>query len=584
VKQLIILIGIDMFRNLNSLTGKNYDLIVIGGGIFGACAAWDAVQRGLSVALLEKSDFCSATSSQHFKLLHGGMRYLQHLDIGRTRSSSHEQSTFFRIAPHLTYPIPILIPTYGHGAKGKEILKAGTLLYNLLTFDRNLNIKDPNRKSPKPRFISPDEVLKIFPKLDKRNLTGGVILYEGQIYNSPRLVISFIKSAVKAGLDAANYLEVTKYAIKNKRVTGVWVKDFFTGKEFEIKSKVTLNTAGPWANRLNEKSFGSSLNLKPTFSRDLLIIVSKPLVGKYALGQTVESQDADAFIDRGGRHLFTIPWKNFSLIGVWHKTHRNGSEDIIVLEEELQRFLEEANKIYSDFNITTNDISMINTGFILFGDENSQGPDEEHSFGKRSILVDHLKDNKIEGLITLIGVRATMARHETERVIDMVFKKLGKKVPSSRTSTIPIYGGNIDNFEEFLEETRAKLKSSFEDDVIEALVHNYGSKYGRLLAYAKEDPSLCEPVGDSTVIRAEVVHAIKEEMAQKLEDVVFRRTDLGTGKYPGDKAIDDCANLMAQELNWDKDRKQKEIEEIKARFIKYHGLRDDKAKKRNMVA
>ena len=197
-----------MKRNIAALCGQRYDLVVVGGGIFGVCCAWDAVQRGLSVALVERGDFAQATSANHFKIAHGGLRYLQHADVHRIRESSHERSALLRIAPHLNYPLPVVIPTYGHGIKGKEILRAGFLLYDLLTSDRNRGIRDPKRRIPPGSFLSRSEALDLFPGLSKNNLTGAAIFSDGQIYNPPRLALSFLRSATDGGCNAANYAEV----------------------------------------------------------------------------------------------------------------------------------------------------------------------------------------------------------------------------------------------------------------------------------------------------------------------------------------------------------------------------------------
>lgn len=141
-------------RNLSALEGKEFDLVIIGGGIFGACAAWEASSRGLSVALIERGDFASATSANSFKMVHGGIRYLQHADLPRIRQSVAERNVLLRIAPHLVQPLPIVIPTYGHGIDGREALKTGLFLYDLLAFDRNRGIKDPERRIP-PGALSP---------------------------------------------------------------------------------------------------------------------------------------------------------------------------------------------------------------------------------------------------------------------------------------------------------------------------------------------------------------------------------------------------------------------------------------------
>jgi glycerol-3-phosphate dehydrogenase len=156
-----------------------------------------------------------------------------------------------------------------------------------------------------------------------------------------------------------------------------------------------------------------------------------------------------------------------------------------------------------------------------------------------------------------------------EKVIDLVFKKLGKKAPKSTTDRTPIYGGQVGCFEEFLSQAIAQRPANLPVDVIRSLVHNYGSQYRQILKYCGEEPKWMEILGTSTVLKAEVVHAVREEMAWKLGDVVFRRTDLGTGGDPGEEALRTCAELMASELGWDKDRMDKELEEVRTIFPHY---------------
>ena len=257
-----------MKRDIAALDKKEYDLIVIGGGIFGICAVWDAALRGLSVALLERGDFSHATSANSFKLVHGGIRYLQHADIARVRESSRERSVLLRIAPHLVHPLPIIMPTYGNGMRGKETLRIGLLLYDILTFDRNRGIRDPKRRIPPGRIISRQECLEVFPHLEHQGLTGAAVFYDAQMYNPTRLALAFLKSAVEAGVDAANYVQVTEFIRDRNRVIGVKAEDTLTGNDLEIRGKVVVNAAGPWAYRLLNRSLGVRPSSSPSFSRD----------------------------------------------------------------------------------------------------------------------------------------------------------------------------------------------------------------------------------------------------------------------------------------------------------------------------
>ncbi|MBE9547076.1 MAG: FAD-dependent oxidoreductase [Proteobacteria bacterium] len=332
-----------MRRNLSALANTEYDLVIVGGGIFGVCAAWDAALRGLSVAIIEKGDFAHATSANHFKMVHGGIRYLQHADIYRIRESSRERAALLRIAPHLVQPLPIVIPTYGHGIKGREFLSAGLFLYDIITCDRNRGVQ-ADRRIPRCRFISRQEVLELFPGIKEKSLTGGAVFCDGQIYNPPRLAISFLKSAVNRGADAANYVEATGFLQKGNRVSEVKARDVLTGNQFEIRSKVVLNTAGPWAHRLLRSELGLRLNSKPTFSRDLAFVVNRHPMTRYAVAFSTKAKDSDTILDRGGRHLFAVPWRDYTLIGVWHVVFNEAPEKIGVTEKELQEFIDEVNE------------------------------------------------------------------------------------------------------------------------------------------------------------------------------------------------------------------------------------------------
>ncbi|MFQ5963573.1 MAG: FAD-dependent oxidoreductase [Candidatus Scalinduaceae bacterium] len=565
-----------MKRHIQELVEKEYDLVIVGGGIFGVCAAWDAALRGLSVAIVEKNDFCHATSANHLKMVHGGIRYLQHADLCRIRESSRERSALLHIAPHLVRPLPIVIPTYGHGIKGKEFLRVGFVVYDLLTLDRNFGISDPKRRIPRGHFISRREILQLFPDLCENGLTGGAVFFDGQMYNPPRLAMSFLRSAVGAGAEAANYLEVTRFLKKENRVIGVVARDILAGDQLEIRSKAVLNTAGAWSHLLLEKTLGIQLDPKPIYSRDLAFVIPRKLSNNYGFATPLKTKDADAVLDRGGRHIFVAPWRCSTLIGVWHVVFNRIPEEVSVTEEELQGFIDEVNEACPGFALKLKDVSMILTGLTLFGEESKQET-TKISFGKRSRLIDHKKEHNIEGLVTLMGVRATTARGKAERAIDLIFEKIENRITKSKTSVTPIYGGQIDCFDDFLNRAIEKGPSSLSSKEMRPLVHNYGSKYQEVLKYIKENPVWVENVGDSTVIKAEIIHAVREEMAQKLADVVFRRTDLGTGGDPGGEALRTCAELIAEELGWDDEKTQAELEEVSVTFQRLGFLKNGRS-------
>lgn len=553
-----------MRRDLSVLSEKEFDLVIIGGGIFGICAAWDATLRGFRVALLEKDDFAHATSANCFKIVHGGIRYLQHADIRRVRESSYERNVLLRIAPHLVRPLPIAIPTYRHGLRGKTFLRAGLFIYDVLTLDRNRDISDPGRRIPCGKTLSRKETLDLFPGLEDNGLTGAVVFHDAQMYSPARLALAYLRAAVEKGAEAANYVSVTGFKIRDGRVVGVEAIDRLRGGKFDIRGRTVINAAGPWADWLLKDFLNLSLDPAPTFSRDVFFVVSRKVLDNCALAVLGKTKDPDAILSRGHRHLFVVPWRDSTLIGVWHVVHRSRPDDFTVDEQDLAEFIDEVNAAYPGLAITMDDVSRWHAGLVLFG-QNQTGT-KDLSYGKRSRLIDHAQTHGLDGLVTMIGVRYTTSRSVARQAVDLVAEKLGVETAASKTSETRIHGGQIDDFDAFLHHAQKEAPNGIGADTIEALVRNHGSEYASVLKYAAEDPSLGERLEPSSTIKAEVVHAVREEMALKLSDVVFRRTDLGSGGHPGSRALETCAELMAQELGWSRERLRDEVSEVETVF------------------
>src|SRR5690606_34567576 len=239
-----------MVRNFSLLESRVFDLVVIGGGIFGACAAWDATLRGMSVALVERTDFGSGVSANSYKFVHGGIRYLQHADLRRLRQSCAERSTLLRIAPHLVHPVPVVIPTYARPRQGKALLGAGMLVYDALTLDRNFGIRDDARRIPLTRFLGRERIMELFPGIPHRDLTGGAMFWDGQMYNPTRLVLAFVRSAVENGAVAMNYASAEDFELSDTAVESVKVRDHLSGEVASVRARAVLNAAGPWVPRM----------------------------------------------------------------------------------------------------------------------------------------------------------------------------------------------------------------------------------------------------------------------------------------------------------------------------------------------
>lgn len=546
-----------MQRDLLAMSETEYDLVVIGGGIFGACAAWDAVLRGWSVALVEKGDFCGGTSANSFKIVHGGIRYLQHGDLFRLRSSCHERSALLRIAPHLVHPLPIVIPTYGRGKQSKGFLGAGMLLYDALTLDRNRGIRDPARHIPLTRFWDQHRTLEAFPDLPGKNLSGAAIFYDGQMYNPTRLVLAFLKSAVGQGAQIANYVEAIRFATEGNRVTGIHANDVRTGNALQIRARAVLNAAGPWGERLLNRACGRTVAEPGPYSRDACFVLRRRFSSEYALAVQGRTHDPDALLSRPARHLFLVPWRGHTLVGVWHKVYSTGPDEVNVSAEELRSFIEEINWAYPALNISLDEVTMWNAGLVPFG-ENEPGS-ENLRYGKRSRVIDHEKTDGLRNLVTLIGIRYTMGRSDAAKAVDLVGRKLGRIAARPATDRIPLHGGDIADFSRLVREIAS---AGMEPDTAEALAHNHGTACDQVLGLGHRERALLTCLPGSTVTEAEIVHAIRSEMALTLSDIVFRRTDLATGGHPGNAALERCADIAARELGWSPMQRRREIAQV----------------------
>jgi glycerol-3-phosphate dehydrogenase len=543
-----------MKRDLAALAAERFDLLIVGGGAFGAAAAWDATLRGLRVALIDQSDFGSGASAECFKMVHGGIRYLQHADIRRLRFSCAQRSAMLRIAPHLVAPLPIAIPTYGSGRQGKAFLAAGMLAYDLLTAGRNSGIADRSRRIGGMELLSKNRILELFPEIEQRSLSGGAVFEDGQMYNAARLVLAFVKSAVNKGAVAANYTQALSFLWEGQRVRGVRARDLNGDFEFDIHAQLVLNAAGPWADYLlQDQRFGQ--HRRGHFSRDACFLVNRKPRSKYALAVPGWSKDSDAVVSRSARHLFAVPWRDCTLIGVWHRLFPERPDTAIVEESELEAWMAEMNDSYPALKLKREDVIYANCGLVPFGDGSTQTG--ELSFGKESRFIDH-RSQGIDGLVTLIGIRYTTARGDAAKALDLLLKQHSGSLQTAATAWLPLAGGDIADFGELRASARRAVPQSVSTATLDAWLRNYGTEYAQLAELATS-PASAERLGGTDTVMAEVTHAVQREMAIRLTDVVLRRTNLGSGSHPGQEAMGLAARGMQQLLGWTDEHREAEI-------------------------
>lgn len=551
-----------MKRDFPALANQEFDVIVVGGGAFGAAAARDAALRGLSVALIERADFCAGTSANSFKIVHGGIRYLQHGDISRLRASCQERTALLATAPHLVTPLPIVVPTYGRGRQGKQLLGAGMLLYDALTADRNLRIRDRRGRIPWTEFLGAERVRELFADVDPRGLTGAAVFRDAQMYNPPRLVLGFVAAAVEQGALAVSYAAAERLVRSGDTVVGVTVRDQLTGDSVDVRARVVLNAAGPWARELVAGSLGVAL--PGSYSRDACFLIRRRFAHGYALALQGRTRDPDALIGRAARHLFLVPWRQYTLCGVWHRVWPRRADDVAVGAAELEQFIGELNGAMPSLRLGLDDVTFCNAGLVPFGEND---PDAVNlRYGKRSHIVDHEREHSIRNLVSLIGVRFTMARADAASAVDLVCAKLGRAAHRAPTARIPLPGGDFDSFDALLGQVARAAPSGLDRRSIEGLAHNYGTRFGEVTRLAHEAGIGGECLHGSTTLRAEIVHAVREEMAVRLADVVFRRTDLATGAHPGRRALEEAAALVGRELDWDPRTRADELADVERRF------------------
>lgn len=549
-----------MKRNLNKLVETSYDLLIIGGGITGACAAWDASLRGLSVALVDKGDFGAATSAASGKMIHGGLRYMQYGAVHRVRESLHERMIFQKIAPQFVHPIPFLIPTYGHLLKGKKILSLAMTLYDLLGFDKN-NSGDPEKTIPRHRVLSRNEILELVPDIVEAGLTGGILYHDCQMHNPERLMLSFLLAANEANADLANYVKAIGFRQNNNRVTGVKAEDVPTGDKLDIQARVVLNASGPWVRSLLAPLKTGKLPFGAQLSKGIHVI-TRALTKDCALALATKHRHSGALVQRGGRHFFIIPWRNHSLIGTTNVPFEGNPDERMVTEEDIVGLLKEVNAAYPAAALDREDVVYFYGG--LYPDDVKKSFENGYQGARKNQILDHSTIEGIDGLISTICVKYTTARKLAQKTIDLVFRKLGYKPPECLTEKIPIYGGKIELFNDFLHHETEKNASRLDKQVTRHLVYNYGTAYSRILSYLDRNHNWGETVNANLpIIKAQVIHAVREEMALKLTDVVFRRTGLGTLGNPGEGPLQSCASIMADELGWDAQRTERELAEVR---------------------
>jgi len=537
-----------MTRDLTRLAEGTSDLLVVGGGVLGLAVAYDAAQRGLTVALVERGDFGGGLSFNHQRTVHGGLRSLQSADLRRARESIRERRALARMAPHLLRPLPFLMPVYRSVRRGRLALRLAFQLDAWLARDRNRNVV-PELHLPAGRLVSRAACERLFHGVNTGGLTGGASWYDYQMIEPHRLTLAFAIAAAQHGAALANRVEARAPILERGAVAGMRVHDLLSGTDFDVRAQLTLNAAGAGAGRVM-----TSLGV----ARPLPLIKTMNLVTNRPV-----SELALAAPGPDGRILTLVPWHGCALVGTSQAEQAAGPDEAGVSAADVEAFRQAANAAFPALDLGPDQVTFVHQGFVPA----VTGRDGRADLKSVAEIFDHAADG-VRGAVTVIAVKYTTARGVAKRAVDLVFRKLGRTRVTCRTQQVPLPGAGIADVEAIAIEAARAGRAELDADVLANLTRLYGARCPGVIRLALDRPDLAARLAPGCpVLKAEIVHAVREEMASSLTDVVLRRTALGHLAHPGSDIAAVCARLMAEELGWSDEEVSRQLADLEAAFL-----------------
>jgi glycerol-3-phosphate dehydrogenase len=391
-------------RDPSGAAGEKYDLIIIGGGIYGVMLSFEASKRGLHSLLLERDDFGSHTSFNSLRIIHGGLRYLQTLDIPRFVESVQERSWFLKTFPELVKPLPCLMPLYGNGLKRPSIFRAALWANHLLSINRNKGLA-LGQELPAGGIIDPDQTRAIFQMVDPKGLKGAAVWYDAIMPDSQLLLMRVLRWSCELGATALNYVEA-KELLKTRdgAVAGVVALDRESGRDYQYKADVVVNAAGPWCRELGAR-----------FDRDEPSLFLGSLVWNVLLDRRSLSSHALAVAPRrpDGRIYFLVPWKGKVLAGTGHAPLRTNMSAPSVSKEQITEFLDELNFAVPGFEAEGREVLHVFSGLLPV----KQADTVELS--TRPVVFQHGKNGGPRGFYSVSGVKFTTARRVADKTLSL---------------------------------------------------------------------------------------------------------------------------------------------------------------------
>jgi len=557
-----------------------FDVIIIGAGINGAGIARDAAMRGLKVLLLDKGDIGSGTSSWSTRLIHGGLRYLEHGEFGLVRESLRERECLLKIAPHLVRPIEMLVPIYANARRGHWTMRAGMWAYDLLSFGKQL---------PRHRMLSPAETLARTPGLNSLGLVGAAVYFDAQVEFAERLVLENVIAAATHGATVITYACVTKLHIQDGEVRGVEFITSVQGPKSKVQSQfltgtagvppallgnettqcatapIIINAAGPWIDELLSNTVGNSPRLIGGTKGSHIIVA--PFPGAPASALYVEAETDQ-------RPFFIIPWNGHYLIGTTDIPYTGDLDHVEIEDDEIDYLLCETNRVIPGACLSRQEILYTYSGvrplpFTGGGGEclarplpqavlTRPGRSDASSITRRHFIRRH---PNAENLFSIVGGKLTTYRSLAEETVDLIFRKLGQALERGHlarsegekrnctTAQVPLPGAATSDWEAF--STNFRRRGGLSELTFDHLLRTYGTRATDVLKLVADDSALAEVFDTETgAIAAEVVFAFKHELAQTLADCLLRRTMVGLNSTRGLEAVETAAKIAQTHLGW----------------------------------
>ncbi|MDD3813793.1 MAG: FAD-dependent oxidoreductase [Desulfocapsaceae bacterium] len=537
-----------MPRDIKKLSSDILDVLVIGGGAHGATIAYHVAKAGYSTAIVEKNDFCGSTSANSLKILHGGLRYLQHLNIKRMRHSIKARKEMMHLAPYLVKPLPCIMPLYGKGLRGKRAMQTALFLNDCISWDRNDGLP-ADLYIPNGHIVSKQKCLEVIPGIETEDLHGASVWYDVLAEDTERLVLEYILESVNYGARAANYVEATGVEKGTDNLYHVTLFDKLSQQTHLIKTRFIVNASGPWLERCLHGSQKSIQEQK--WALALNIVSKKKIFADYAVALEGQGkyEDKDAIIKRGKRLYFFVPWRGHTMIGTDYEESDASPDGLQVKREMIQKMVDEVNAIYPPAQLTYEDISFFHAGLLPM---RAKLDESNIQLEKNSTFFEHT-DSKFSGVLSVKGVKYTTAPYIAHEIVCFLKKQYSPVLSKESQNESSPHPWQWEANESALREMLEK---------------KYGQRALQILQFLRREQDDDIWIDrDAQLLKAEVNYLIHEEMACKLSDIVFRRTGLGSAECPQQKILIKLADFIGNILGWDEARKEREREEVLQRYF-----------------